>query len=169
MNKKILLILLLIISALLLTTGGSYAYYRFMRGVNGPVSASANTVDGLSISFQDGEFIGTENFVPGSSVTKYFSVTNDNNETVLFDVYLNDVVNTITRNNDLIYEVYDDNDTLLSSGTYPTTNAKIAADISLASNTTKTYHLVVNYVNSLEDQSVDIGFTFEGTVSLVRE
>ena len=167
MNKKqkIIVSVVGITIVLLALLGLTYAYFLTrIQGNTNEKSISVTTAN-LELTYADGNgTITSNNIIPGTTLTdKEFTVTNNGNATVNnYAVYLEELVNELTRPDDMVYTL-----TCTSSkengscaGKNETTFPKLAGIIvtnSIDVGETQTYKLTVTYKEMGVDQSDDMG------------
>ena len=167
MNKKqkIIVSVVGITIVLLALLGLTYAYFLTrIQGNTNDKSISVTTAN-LELTYADGNgTITSNNIMPGTTLTdKEFTVTNNGNATVNnYAVYLEELVNELTRPDDMVYTL-----TCTSSkengscaGKSETTFPKLAGIIvtnSIEVGETQTYKLTVTYKEMGVDQSDDMG------------
>ena len=166
MNKKqkIIVSVVGITIVLLALLGLTYAYFLTrIQGNTNDKSISVTTAN-LELTYADGNgTITSNNIMPGTTLTdKEFTVTNNGNATVNnYAVYLEELVNELTRPDDMVYTL-----TCTSSkengsctGKSETTFPKLAGIIvtnSIEVGETQTYKLTVTYKEMNVDQSDDM-------------
>ena len=160
MNKKskiiiLSIIILLIVSSLLYV---SYGYVMTKVEGNTTVKKFASLSQVLKIEYSDGtETLNSgDYFIPGSVLTKTFTIKNTGNVNLIFSVNLNNVSNNFTRFEDLVYELYL-GDELLVKNTFPEKDDVIAYSQNINVNETLNYTLKIIYNKSEENQIVDQG------------
>ena len=100
-DKKTILGILIIIG-LLLSIGLTYAWFNAkIENLNSSVSVV--TTGKLELTYIDGEEIVFNNMIPGNSISKTFSVKNTGDETVTYDLGLENTENTV-QNDELVIE-----------------------------------------------------------------
>ena len=177
MNKsqKIVISIISVTLVLLILLGLTYAYFLTqIRGNTNEKSISVTTAD-LKLEYGDGNgFIALSNVVPNTTitplVTKTFTVSNKGNVTVDYGVFLEDVINTFERVEDLDLKVectssinnkacngYDDkmlinNDMLFSN--------------SIDEEEIQTFTLTLDYKDNGLDQSVDMNKNVSAKVQI---
>ena len=174
-GKKIIISITSIVLVLLIIAGLTYAYFLTqIKGNTNEKSISVTTAD-LKLEYGDGNgFISLSNVLPNTTltplVTKTFTVSNKGNITVDYGVFLEDVINTFERVEDLDLKVecsssinnktcngYDDimlinNDMLFSN--------------SIDENEIQTYTLTLDYKEKDVDQSVDMNKNVSAKVQI---
>ena len=173
MNKKSLFVVL--ISALTimvsLTYQGTYSYFTSSVEGTGNIennTSTTNTEELSDLIITNGENISNTTMIPGDSVTITFSVQNPNDIKVCFDLLWNNTTNEFVNQQDLVYSLKDeDNHVLVTEKTYPKTNVGttlLVDGTSIEANETKTYTLTITYKETDEDQTADIGKTFNSSI-----
>ena len=106
--------------------------------------------------------------IPGDSVTITFTVENPNTIQVCFNLLWSNTENTFVNQKDLVYTLEDEDGTMLVSETqYPSTNTgttMLLEGTSIGASETKTYTLTITYKETDEDQTADIGKTFNSSI-----
>ena len=164
-KQKIIVSVVGITIVLLALLGLTYAYFLTrIQGNTNDKSISVTTAN-LELTYADGNgTITSNNIMPGTTLTdKEFTVTNNGNATVNnYAVYLEDLVNELTRPDDMVYTL-----TCTSSkengscvGKSETAFPKLAGIIvtnSIDVGETQTYKLTVTDKEMGVDQSDDMG------------
>ena len=166
MSKKAKIIVSIsgIVLVMLILLGLTYAYFLTrIQGNTNDKSISVTTAN-LELTYADGNgTITSNNIMPGTTLTdKEFTVTNNGNATVNnYAVYLEELVNELTRPDDMVYTL-----TCTSSKANKTCNGvsestfpKLAGIIvtnSIEVGETQTYKLTVTYKEMGVDQSDDM-------------
>ena len=185
-TKTVVIAMSVLILVALVLVGPTYAYYRTRVIPNQSTDPSISvTSKKLEIEYVDGTATMnmTGKIEPTFNYTKQFSVKNNGDESVEdYIVYMEDVVNTFTQYEDIQITLVCNKTTLdeegesVSAGTcngitaednrsFPQTNeALVVNDIAVGE--THNYTLTVNYVETNEDQSIDMGKTLEGKLQI---
>lgn len=137
MKKRNIIIICGIVVLLLLVTGVFVVSYGYITSdiVNKDGNGKYFIVENLRIEYSDGTEELTTNqedvFIPGSILTKTFTVKNTGNSDVNYNILFTNIENTFNRKNDIVYELYLD-ETLLASGIFPDKETSyIVGDINL--------------------------------------
>ena len=119
-KNKIIVSVVGITIVLLALLGITYAYYLTRIQGNTNTNSISITTANLLLKYDDGSgAIVEENIMPGVTFTKTFSVTNEGNAKIdNYVVYLEEVINDLTRTQDLTYTLTCDNCSG-SEGEYP--------------------------------------------------
>jgi len=166
-KNKIIVSVVGITIVLLALLGITYAYYLTRIQGNTNTNSISITTANLLLKYDDGSgAIVEENIMPGVTFTKTFSVTNEGNAKIdNYVVYLEEVVNDLTRTEDLTYTLTCDNCSG-SEGEYPKF-AGIIATNSIEVGETHNYTLTITYENLPNtDQSIDMGSRINGYIQI---
>jgi len=156
---------------LLALLGITYAYYLTRIQGNTNTNSISITTANLLLKYDDGSgAIVEENIMPGVTFTKTFSVTNEGNAKIdNYVVYLEEVVNDLTRTEDLTYTLIctaSSGECAGSSGEYPKLTGIIATN-SIEVGVTHNYTLTITYENLPNtDQSIDMGSRINGYIQI---
>jgi len=148
---------------------GVYSYFSASivdnRGENGG-NTSITAPDLKDLTMISGENNGIDTLIPGESVTSTFSVKNDSNTPMCFDLVWTSVTNTFVNKADLIVTLQTEDGTVLLENTeFPSTIGTLLTGLKIGASTTVNYSLTVTYKNSEKDQKGDMGKSFGGTLS----
>ncbi len=150
---------------MLIIIGSTYAYYS-INSEEGSTEVDINTKL-LAIEFSDGPEINFEGLLPGATIIKTFSVENTGNVINYYNVYINDVLNELTRTSDLVYTLTSTNNGgNITTTNYPTENKKLLSNIEIDSGVTQEYTLTITYLNQNANQSVDMNSNITGTLNI---
>ena len=154
-----------------LTYQGTYSYFTSSVEGTGNIennTSTTNTEELSDLIITDGENISNTTMIPGDSVTITFTVENPNTIQVCFNLLWSNTENTFVNQKDLVYTLEDEDGTMLVSETqYPSTNTGttlLVDGTSIEANETKTYTLTITYKETDEDQTADIGKTFNSSI-----
>lgn len=183
-NKRVIIIcitaIILIIIGLL---GVTYGYMQSIIEGNETAKKTTAKAQILKMEFSDGSESLTSNiegyFLPGTTLTKTFSLTNQSTKALTYNILIEDLKNTFTRN-DITYEFYMDDvlikcpgnnyDELTDACSLPKSEpAYIATGLNIALEEEKTFTLKIIYNQSSENQIVDSGKTIEGNISVEED
>ena len=174
-NQKIIVSIIGITIVLLALLGVTYAYYLTrIEGNTNTNSISITTAD-LKLEYRDGDgLVEKSGVMPGEVITKTFTVENKGNSSVKgYVIVLENVVNELTRKEDLIYtlecKLDDGTDCgILYDTPYPnTSNISMLFSNDIDVGVKHNYTLTVTYLY-LDDvnQSDDMGKTFSGKINI---
>ena len=159
---------------LLILTVFTYAYFLTKIKGNENDKSISVTMANLELIYSDGNGeIGTLNIEPGETITsKEFTVTNNGNATVNnYAVYLENLVNTFERNEDITYtltcksNITNKSCSGKSETIFPNENGILTIN-SIDVKETHTYSLTVMYKETNTDQSVDMNKTLSGKIQI---
>ena len=177
MNKsqKIVISIVSVVLILLIMFGLTYAYFLTqIKGNTNEKSISVTTAD-LKLEYGDGNgFVTLYNVVPNTTitplVTKTFTVSNKGNVTVDYGVFLEDVINTFERVEDLDLKVECtssmDNKTCNGYDDKMLINNDMLFSNSIDENEIQTYTLTLDYKEKDVDQSVDMNKNVSAKVQI---
>ncbi len=169
MNNNHIKELTLVISILIITLASFASYAYFTADVQGNDTAANNviTTGNMEITYEDGNVIGTtNNMIPGDSIEKHFSVKNTGTVDSVYDLYLNNVINTFNTREDLVYELISENGANINQTTCPNLNSKIASAIQIGVGQTHNYTLKITFKNEDKVQDDNQGALFSAKVDL---
>ena len=191
-KQKIIVSITGIFLVLMILVGLTYAY--FLTKITGNTNTKSISVTTANLVLEYGENTnvvqGIENAEPGYSVEKIFTATNKGNSTVTYGAALENIVNELSRQEDLVYTLtctsYLKNGfSLASDGTitgtvdgtcngvttetkFPSTNKmSIMTTNTIDTTHTQAYKLTVTYKEMNVDQSEDMNKTFSAKVNIV--
>ena len=163
-KQKIILSVTGIFIVLLILVGLTYGY--FLTRINGNTNAKSISVTtaNLEIEYNDNNDIITGNKIePGITLpSKTFTVTNNGNGTVDYNVGLVNIINNFVNTNDLVYSLSCTSSVTNKkcNGTdetaFPTLNSYIVNN-SIDKDEVQTYVITVTYKETNTDQSDDMG------------
>lgn len=179
-KQKIILYSVLIFLVILLLLGFTYGY--FMTKIIGndnekSISVTSGTLE-LTYGENTSEILGDTKVEPGYSVTKTFSATNTGDRDVIYGAVLENIENSFTRQEDIVYTLicksYKKGTTTISGTCDGKDETQFPAngDVSLMiTNTipvgiTHSYELTITYKNLKIDQSIDMGNKFSARVNI---
>jgi len=173
MNKKkiltISLIFIITLSVLLFSYGFITTIINVIKEPKHHVFVNQN----LKVEYSDGtEVLNSKQnvFTPGSVLTKTFTVKNVGNVNTTFNINLKEIKNNFNRKEDITYELKVNSEVLKDSsgneiqGTFPSQDLVLLSEVVLEPNEQVTYELVINYINSEENQIEDSGSTITGKI-----
>ena len=191
-KQKIIVSVTGIFIVLLIIVGLTYAY--FLTRIQGNTNTKSISVTTANLVLEYGENTnvvqGISNAEPGYFVEKIFTATNKGNSSVTYGAALEDIVNALTRQEDLVYTLtctsyLKEGFSLASNGTitgtvdgtcngvstekqFPSTNTmSIMTTNTIDTTHTHAYKLTVTYKEMNVDQSVDMNKTFNAKVNIV--
>ena len=182
MNKKVIIGVAL--SCLLLATIG-FTYAFFTATVNGNENAKNQVVETgtLSLVYKDGQELKLDSAIPGSSVTKTFTVTNTGNLIADYSINLSELINTI-ENDELVvegtclsYENYDNEDKSIKDVCLDIENqvvpmssvvgsSTIKDSISIKPGITHEYKITITFIETGDSQNYNQGKQFSSKVQI---
>ena len=172
MNKKSITILVvcLIVSVM------SVSLAFFSAGIIGNGKNVSVNAKELTINFDNNNEIASGIIEPGWSSTNTFSVENKSKTTFTYDIVLKNYKNTTKTNGYLVYKITSTNGYNMTEykdmpkdgdNTYDLVIAR-GITIEPGSNNKQSYTLEIKYLDSTEDQSIDMGSTVTGSLYIVE-
>ena len=167
-NKKIIILsivgFLLLVSILVAT---SYAY--FVANVSGNKDTNNVVVTNgvMALEYTDGDEITLANAVPGSSVSKTFTVKNTGNVATNYTVYFSELSNKFVDKTDLVYTLTSsDGGKSVAQTQVPSTNDAMVSNYAIDAGKTHTYTLTITFLDKDENQDDNQGVSFSTKVSI---
>ena len=167
-NKKI--IILSIVGVLMLVSivvATSYAY--FVANVSGNKDTNNVVVTNgvMSLKYTDGDDITLANAVPGSSVSKTFTVKNTGNVSTNYTIYFSELSNKFVDKTDLVYTLTSsDGGKNVAQTQVPSTNEAMVSNYAIDAGKTHTYTLTITFLNKDENQDDNQGVSFSTKISI---
>ena len=172
MNKKSITILVvcLIVSVM------SVSLAFFSAGIIGNGKNVSVNAKELTINFDNNNEIASGIIEPGWSRANTFSVTNKSKTNFTYDIVLKNYKNTTKTNGYLVYKITSTNGYNMTEykdmpkdgeNTYDLVIAR-GITIEPGSSNKQSYTLEIKYLDSTEDQSIDMGSTVTGSLYIVE-
>ena len=172
MNKKSITILVvcLIVSVM------SVSLAFFSAGIIGNGKNVSVNAKELTINFDNNNEIASGIIEPGWSSANTFSVTNKSKTNFTYDIVLKNYKNTTKTNGYLVYKITSTNGYNMTEfkdmpkdgeNTYDLVIAR-GITIEPGSSNKQNYTLEIKYLDSTEDQSIDMGSTVTGSLYIVE-
>jgi hypothetical protein len=158
-----------IVFLLIVSVGGSYAYWKgVVKGEGTPMTV---TVDELVIVLKDATILSSEEVKPGWNISKTFTVENKSDGTYNYNISIKDLVNTFVTEGGLQYKItstngYNMEDYKDVPKASESTHQTLVYNVSIPAGVTQEYTIEFRYQSLPVDQSVDMGKTFSGTLSI---
>ena len=172
MNKKSITILVvcLIVSVM------SVSLAFFSSGIIGNGKNVSVNAKELTINFDNNNEIASGIIEPGWSSANTFSITNKSKTNFTYDIVLKNYKNTTKTNGYLVYKITSTNGYNMTEfkdmpkdgeNTYDLVIAR-GITIEPGSSNKQSYTLEIKYLDSTEDQSIDMGSTVTGSLYIVE-
>ena len=167
-DKKI--IILSIIGSLLLVSiaiASSYAY--FVANVSGNKDTNNVVVTNgvMALEYKDGDEINLGNAIPGSSVSKTFTVKNTGNVSTNYTIYFSELSNKFVDKTDLVYTLTSsDGGKNVAQTQVPSTNEAMVSNYAIDAGKTHTYTLTITFLNKDENQNDNMNVSFRTKIGI---
>ena len=172
MNKKSITILVVCLIVSVMSVSLAFFSARIIgNGKNVSVNAKE-----LTINFDNNNEIANGIIEPGWSSANTFSVTNKSKTNFTYDIVLKNYKNTTKTNGYLVYKITSTNGYNMTEykdmpkdgeNTYDLVIAR-GITIEPGSSNKQSYTLEIKYLDSTEDQSIDMGSTVTGSLYIVE-
>ena len=167
-DKKILILsiagVLLLVSIVVAT---SYAY--FVANVSGNKDTNNVVVTNgvMSLEYKDGDEINLANAIPGSSVSKTFTVKNTGNVATNYTIYFSELSNKFVDKTDLVYTLTStDGGKNVAQTQVPSTNDAMVSNYAIEAGKTHTYTLTITFLNKDENQNDNMNVSFTTKIGI---
>ena len=167
-DKKI--IILSIVGVLMLVSivvATSYAY--FVANVSGNKDTNNVVVTNgvMALEYKDGDAINLGNAIPGSSVSKTFTVKNTGNVSTNYTIYFSELSNKFVDKTDLAYTLTSsDGGKNVAQTQVPSTNEAMVSNYAIDAGKTHTYTLTITFLDKDENQDDNQGVSFSTKVTI---
>ena len=172
-DKKI--IVLSIVGVLLLVSivvATSYAYFVANVAGNKDTNNVVITNGVMSLEYKDGDEINLGNAIPGSSVSKTFTVKNTGNVSTNYTIYFSELSNKFVDKTDLVYTLTSsDGGKNVAQTQVPSTNEAMVSNYAIDAGKTHTYTLTVTFLDKDEkqDDNQNVSFKTKVTINETKE
>ena len=167
-DKKI--IILSIVGVLLLVSivvASSYAYFTANVTGNKDTNNVVITNGVMSLEYKDGDEINLANAIPGSSVTKTFTVKNTGNVSTNYTIYFSELSNKFVDKTDLVYTLTSsDGGKNVAQTQVPSTNDAMVSNYAIDAGKTHTYTLTITFLNKDENQNDNMNVSFTTKIGI---
>ncbi len=167
-DKKI--IILSIVGVLMLVSivvATSYAY--FVANVSGNKDTNNVVVTNgvMALEYKDGDEINLANAIPGSSVSKTFTVKNTGNVATNYTIYFSELSNKFVDKTDLVYTLTSsDGGKNVAQTQVPSKNEAMVSNYAIDAGKTHTYNLTITFLDKDENQDDNQNVSFSTKVSI---
>ena len=167
-DKKI--IILSIVGVLLLVSivvATSYAYFVANISGNKDTNNVVVTNGVMALEYKDGDEINLANAIPGSSVTKTFTVKNTGNVSTNYTIYFSELSNKFVDKTDLVYTLTSsDGGKNVAQTQVPSTNEAMVSNYAIDAGKTHTYTLTITFLNKDENQNDNMNVSFSTKIGI---
>ena len=171
--KKILILsivgVLLLVSIVVAT---SYAYFTANVSGNKDTNNVVITNGVMALEYKDGDEITLANAVPGSSVSKTFTVKNTGNVSTNYTIYFSELSNKFVDKTDLVYTLTSsDGGKNVAQTQVPSTNDAMVSNYAIDAGKTHTYTLTITFLDKDENQddNQNVSFSTKVTINETKE
>ncbi len=145
---------------------GTYSYFSREFQDNRPQNnANLTTADLQDLTLVAGNSNSSNLLIPGESVDSSFTITNPGNVKVCFKLNWSEVTNTFVNKNDLLVELKNSKNVVLATSIFPSQDETFTSELAIEAKTEETYTVTVTYQNTEENQSEDMGKTFNAKIN----
>ena len=167
-NKKIIILsivgFLLLVSIVVAT---SYAYFTANVSGNKDTNNVVVTNGVMALEYKDGEEINLGNAIPGSSVSKTFTVKNTGNVSTNYTIYFSELSNKFVDKTDLVYTLTSsDGGKNVAQTQVPSTNEAMVSNYAIEAGKTHTYTLTITFLNKDENQNDNMNVSFRTKIGI---
>ena len=167
-DKKILILsiigVLLLVSIVVAT---SYAYFTANVTGNKDTNNVVITNGVMSLEYKDGDEINLANAVPGSSVSKTFTVKNTGNVATNYTIYFSELSNKFVDKTDLVYTLTSsDGGKNVAQTQVPSKNEAMVSNYAIEAGKTHTYTLTITFLNKDENQNDNMNVSFTTKIGI---
>ena len=169
MKNKKLLILSIIGSLLLVSIAIATSYAYFVANVSGNKDTNNVVVTNgvVSLEYTDSDEITLANAIPGSSVSKTFTIKNTGNVATNYTIYFSELSNNFVDKTDLVYTLTSsDGGKNVVQTQVPSTNDAMVSNYAIEAGKTHTYTLTITFLDKDENQDDNQNVSFNTKVTI---
>ena len=172
-DKKIIILsivgILMLVSIVVAT---SYAY--FVANVSGNKDTNNVVVTNgvMALEYSDGDEVSLANAIPGSSVSKTFTVKNTGNVATNYTIYFSELSNKFVDKTDLVYTLTSsDGGKNVVQTQVPSKNDAMVSNYAIEAGKTHTYTLTITFLekNVKQDDNQNVSFSTKLTINETKE
>ena len=164
------IIILSIVGVLMLVSivvATSYAYFVANISGNKDTNNVVVTNGVMALEYSDSDEITLANAIPGSSVTKTFTVKNTGNVSTNYTIYFSELSNKFVDKTDLVYTLTSsDGGKNVAQTQVPSTNEAMVSNYAIDAGKTHTYTLTITFLDKDENQDDNQNVSFSTKVSI---
>ena len=161
-KKKLILSIVGVLVLVSIVVATSYAYFTANISGNKDTNNVVITNGVMSLEYKDGDEITLDNAVPGSSVTKTFTVKNTGNVSTNYTIYFSELVNKFADKTDLVYTLTSsDGGKNVAQTQVPDSNEAMVTNYEIEAGKTHTYTLTITFLekNEKQDDNQNVSFS----------
>ena len=167
-DKKILILsivgVLLLVSLVVAT---SYAYFTANVTGNKDTNNVVITNGVMALEYKDGDEVSLTNAVPGSSVSKTFTVKNTGKVATNYTIYFSELSNKFVDKTDLVYTLTSsDGGKNVAQTQVPSKNEAMVSNYAIEAGKTHTYTLTITFLNKDENQNDNMNVSFTTKIGI---
>ena len=150
----------------------SYAYFVANVSGNKDTNNVVITNGVMALEYKDGDEINLANAVPGSSVSKTFTVKNTGNVATNYTIYFSELSNKFVDKTDLVYTLTSsDGGKNVAQTQVPSTNEAMVSNYAIEAGKTHTYTLTITFLDKEENQddNQEVSFSTKVTINETKE
>ena len=169
MKDKKILILSIVGVLILVSIAISSSYAFFVANVSGNKDTNNVVVNNgvMALEYKDGDEINLANAVPGSSVSKTFTVKNTGNVATNYTIYFSELSNKFVDKTDLVYTLTSsDGGKNVAQTQVPSTNEAMVSNYAIDAGKTHTYTLTITFLNKDENQNDNMNVSFTTKIGI---
>ena len=169
MKNKHFFILSIIGGLLLVSIAIASSYAYFVANVSGNKDTNNVVVTNgvMSLEYKDGDEINLANAIPGSSVTKTFTVKNTGNVATNYTIYFSELSNKFVDKTDLVYTLTSsDGGKSVAQTQVPSKNDAMVSNYAIEAGKTHTYTLTITFLNKDENQNDNMNVSFTTKIGI---
>ena len=166
-KQKMWLFAGIILSVLIISGSISYAFFTASITHNNQ-EAMVITSGNMRLTYDDGnDNISLENALPGTTITKQFSVENTGDITTTYGIFFSELLNTFIDQSDLVYTLSSTEASIdISESQLPDTSDEIISNIVIFPTDKHNYTLTIKFLNKDEDQNDNQGKKFQTKIGI---
>lgn len=141
------------------------------------VLATSNTYKSATILYNQNNYLSISGLIPGNTIEQSFSITNNNSNTIIYDIEWDNVTTTWNYNNDGLashpeefsYALTCSNGEKVENKVMPvdSNDYTIFSNLELKTNKSNECDIKITFINTGNDQSYNLNKSFSGIYKVV--